>query len=160
MRKRSKYKPKGVRIDVMSWLKSGFKPVSEVSEIMNVRIKNHEAILSIRMGSGTTEDVDTLIMAFNVTESLARMKIGNEFNQEIRIAQDAVMAMCKRAAEHGKFIFKGDEMNAVNLAMEIHDAQLDVCTVQDMERAYDHVLKELRAKRVRVLPKPAALATA
>lgn len=160
MRKRSKYKPKGVRLDVMSWLKSGFKPVSQVSEIMNVRIKNHEAILSIRMGTGTTEDVDALIMAFNVTESLARMKIGHEYNGEIREAQDAIKAMCDRAAVHGKFLFKGDEMNAINLAMEIHDAQLDVCTVLDMERAYDHVLKELRAKRVRVLPKPSSLALA
>jgi hypothetical protein len=37
----------------------------------------------------------------------------------------------------------------MNLVMEIHDAQLDNTTVDDMEKAMDLVSREYRAKRMR-----------
>jgi hypothetical protein len=41
MRKRSKYKPKGVRLDAMDYIKSGLKNFNEVETAVDLRLKNH-----------------------------------------------------------------------------------------------------------------------
>jgi hypothetical protein len=40
-------------------------------------------------------------------------------------------------------------MNALNGLMELHDAQMDVITIKDMERAIDIVNEEFRQRRMR-----------
>jgi hypothetical protein len=55
----------------------------------------------------------------------------------------------KRGLASGRFILKAGELTAMNLVMEIHDAQLDNTTVKDMELAMDIVSAEFRAKRMR-----------
>jgi hypothetical protein len=42
-------------------------------------------------------------------------------------------------------------MTAVNTGMEVHDAQLDACTVAELERAMELVKSEIRARKVRVI---------
>lgn len=53
MRKRSKYRPKGVRLDVMTWVINGMRPVTDAAdEILTLRIKNHMAMDTLRKGGG------------------------------------------------------------------------------------------------------------
>ncbi len=59
--------------------------------------------------------------------------------------------MAKRGLERSRFLFTGPELTSMNLGMEIHDAQLDACTVQQLERALDFVARELIAKRARAI---------
>jgi hypothetical protein len=40
-------------------------------------------------------------------------------------------------------------MKALRTIMELHDAQLEVITVKDMERAHNLVLEEFRQKKMR-----------
>jgi hypothetical protein len=52
--------------------------------------------------------------------------------------------------ESNRFVLKAEELVAMNLVMEIHDAQLDNTTVNDMEKAMDivnqdHIHKKARA---------------
>lgn len=158
MRKKSKYKPKGVRLDVMSWVKSGMMLTSKVgggSIITQTRIKNHIAIEALRKGEATVDDIDALINAFNVTEALAIMKIGDDYRAEIKAGQDALFTLGVRAKERGRFVATGPELMSINLAMEIHDAQLDICTVAEMEKALDYVWEQIRLKRARKIPAPA-----
>jgi hypothetical protein len=58
-----------------------------------------------------------------------------------------------RGAESGRFILKAEEMNALNEAMELHDAQLEVITLKDMENAIKLVNEELRQKKMRSIVK-------
>lgn len=158
MRKKSKYKPKGVRLDVMSWVKSGMMLTSKVgggSIITQTRIKNHISIEALRKGEAGFDDIDTLINAFNVTEALAIMKIGDDYRAEIKAGQDALFTLGVRAKEKGRFIATGPELMSINLAMEIHDAQLDICTVAEMEKALDYVWEQIRLKKARRIPAPA-----
>jgi hypothetical protein len=48
-----------------------------------------------------------------------------------------------------RFIVKGEELKALNLCMEVHDAQLEAVTVRDLELAMDDVLEALRLKKMR-----------
>ena len=153
MRKRSKYRPKGLILDTMLYVSSGLKKVGAISAGTTLKIKNHEALESVRQGHGTREDIDILICAFNITEALAMMRIGDDWKDEIRAAQDALLAVGRRGVETGKFILRGPELTSFNLAMEVHDAQLDACTVAELEKAIDFVDKIVRNKQARVIVK-------
>jgi hypothetical protein len=74
---------------------------------------------------------------------------GNDWLPEIKEAQDALYEMAKRGLESDKFLFRGPEMQAVNLAMEIHDAQLEESTVKQLEDMSDFVTKQIILKRAR-----------
>ena len=152
MRKRSKYRPKEVRLDVMTWVINGMRPVTDATdEILTLRIKNHMALDVLRTGGGGKSDMEIVIAALNMTEALARLRIGSELSDQIRAGQDALYALAQRGARLGRFVFTGPELQAVNLAMEIHDAQIDVCTIAELERAVEIVKQELRSKRMRVI---------
>ena len=155
MRKRSKYKPKGVRLDTVTWIVNGFRRAADAGNgtiITNTRLKNHSSLEALRTGTADRDDLDVLISAFNVTEALCIMKIGDEYRGEINAAQNAIYNLGVRAVERGKFLATGSELVAINTAMELHDAQLDVCTVSELEQALDYVWKQIAHKRVRVIP--------
>ena len=151
MRKRSSYRPKPQHPNPVAWLVNGFKPVSQAG-IVNVQIKNHQAIDALRKGVADREDIDTIIAALNIAEALQRRGIGDEYRDELRAAQDALYAAAKRGVDAGyRFVLKAAELNAINLGMEIHDAQVEVTSIATMERAMDIVLGELKKKRARVI---------
>lgn len=153
MRKKSKYKPKGVRLDTMAWVMSGMKHVSEVAHAgIALKIKNHDALTNITQGRGTRDDIDLVIAAMNVAEAMAMMGHGSDWRPEINAAQEAIYNMGKRGLKNdNRFLFTGPEMQAVNLGMDVHDAQLDDCTVKQLEDALKIVDREIRYKRAKMI---------
>lgn len=153
MRKRSKYRPKGVILDTVNHVISGMKRVGDIGPGTTLKIRNHDALDTVRRGAATKRDIDALIDAFNITEALAMMRIGDEYKDEIRAAQDALLELGRRGAETGKFILRGPELTLFNTAMEVHDAQLDACTVAELEKAIDYVNAIITAKQARIIVK-------
>lgn len=137
----------------MSYVISGLKKFDQVDVAINVRIKNHLAMESLRLGKATKEDIDVLIGAFNMVEGLCKLneKFGQDWSREIREGQDALLAVSRRGLEIGRFVCKANELVAMNLMMEIHDAQLDNATVKDVESAMDIIDQEFRHKRMRAI---------
>ena len=153
MKKRSKYKPKGVRIDAINWVLAGLKPFNDVAVSKDLRIRNHDAMNTLRKGEATRHEIDVLIGAFNMTEAYAKLRpeLGSDWAEEIKAGQDALHAVGKRGAASSRFILTAKELTAMNLVMEIHDAQLDNTTVNDMEKAMDIVNQDHRHKKVRTI---------
>ena len=151
MRKRSKYRPKGVLPDPMTWLLAGMKPFKEVPFSVDLRIKNHAAMDALRRGMATKDDIDVLISAFNMTEACMRLRpdLGADWADEIKTGLDALHAVAVRGAKSLRFILKAQELVAMNLVMEIHDVQLDQTTVKDLEKAMDIVKEEYRLRKMR-----------
>ena len=148
MRKRSKYKPKGVILDAMSWVKSGMRPVAQTGDaITTLKLRNHGAMAALTKGEATRQDLDILISCMNITEAYWRMGIGVEYKEIVSAGLAALRSVGRRGIESGRFILKADEMAALNEAMELHDAQLEVSTVKEMERALDIVVQEIKHKR-------------
>ena len=154
MRKKSKYKPRPVRVDNLNWILAGMKKVGTLPTAgIALKLKNHEALESILRGQGTKHDVDVLINSVNMAEALIRIRddLGADWATEIKAAQDAIYTMGKRGVERGSFAFTGPEMTALKLVMDVHDAQLDDCTVKEMERALYIVAEEVRLKKCRAI---------
>jgi hypothetical protein len=57
--------------------------------------------------------------------------------------------MAKRGVAKGKFLFTGLEMQAMNTGMEVHDAQLDTCTIAELETAIKYVYEAIKHRRAR-----------
>ena len=148
---RKKYKPKGVRVDALNWVLSGIKAFNSVPYSTTLRIRNHSAMETLRKGDATIADIDVLIGAFNMAEAYMRLRpeLGADWADEIRAGLDALHDVGKRGVASKRFVLKATELTAMNLVMEIHDAQLDNTTVIDMEKAMDIVTHEYRTKRMR-----------
>jgi hypothetical protein len=154
MRKKSKYKPKEIRLDNLAWVISGLKKVGNLpSAGVTLKLKNYEALEAVLKGYATRDHVDVLIAAFNIAEALYYVNtvLGQDWADEIKAAQDAIFTMSRRGIESNKFIFTGIEMSAVKLGMSIHNQQLDDCTVREMELAIDYVEARLKSKQARVI---------
>ena len=150
MRKKSNYKPKGVRLDAVNWVLSGLKSVASVGDALVVlKAKNHSALTEVVQGRGNRSQIDLLIAALNMCEAYAIHGKGLDWKDEINAAQDALYDMALRGVNTEKFLFRGPEMQAVNLAMEIHDVQLEQSTVQELEKMTDFVVKQITLKKAR-----------
>lgn len=150
MRKRSKYRPRGMLANPLGYVLESMTPVAKhESFLLDLKIKNHGAMTNLTQGKATREDIDALIAMINFVEALYRMGIGTEYKDVVQEGLDALRAVGKRGVESGRFILKANEMTALNTAMELHDAQMEVITVKDMEKAFAIVEGEYRARKMR-----------
>jgi hypothetical protein len=150
MRKRSKYRPKPIIADTMTWVRAGMKRVDEVSASATIKIRNHDAMNALRLGAATRLQIDTIIDAMNIAEALAKRGFGSDWLPELQDAQDKLLELARRGVANGfRFIVRGDELTALNMAMEIHDAQLEAVTVKELETAMHDVMENLRLKKMR-----------
>jgi hypothetical protein len=134
----------------LGYVLESMTPVSQhESFLVDVKIKAHMALLNLTQGKAVREDIDTLIQAVNVVEALYRMGFGTEYGDAMRNGLDALHSVGVRGAKSNRFILRSEEMKALNTIMELHDAQLEVITLKDMERAYKLVLEEFRQKKMR-----------
>jgi hypothetical protein len=80
MRKKSKYKPKGVRLDTMTYVVSGFKKVADIPQAgLKLLLRNHASFDEIRAGRGDKQHVDDLIHMANMVEALAKLQLGRDW---------------------------------------------------------------------------------
>lgn len=154
MRKRSKYRPKGVRLDTLGYVMESLKPVAaHESYLLDLKIKNSEAMVSLMRGDATKGDMDNLIAMSNIVEALYRMGFGSEYKDVAIDGRTAILNIVHRAVTTKRFVPTAEQIKALQLLMELHDAQMDVITIRDMERALALAKTELLNKRATVLPK-------
>ena len=142
MRKRSRYRPRQQLDCPLSYVINGFLPLkSAESEVMRLRIMNHGALASMAKGAGTKADAMALHHAMTTAASLAEIGTGLEYLKSIEQAELAVHSAILRGEGRLRYLFTGPELTAVNVAMEIHDAQMDACTIEHFEKAIKRAAK-------------------
>lgn len=152
MRKRSKYRPKGVLVDPMGFVMENLTPVAKhESYLIDLKIKNHGAMASLTQGKATRQDVDTLIGMGNIVEALYRLGFGTEYKDVVKAGLDAIHTFASRGKEADRFILRAQEMSALNSLMELHDAQMEVINLKNMAQAAQIVREEYRQKKARLI---------
>jgi len=148
MRKRSSYRPKGMVYDTMGYVMESLTPVAaHGSVLIDLKLKNHAALATTTQGKADRKTIDVLIAALNMTEVLYQMGFGEDYGSLVKAGMQALKSLGARGAASGRFIMKSEEMAALNEAMELHDAQLEVITVKDMEKALHHIYETIKHKR-------------
>jgi len=153
MRKRSKYKPKGVRLDAMNWVVTGMTKVSaKESEYVTMHLKNISALDSLAKGTANKKEMDICIGVINVAEALCELGVGSEYHQLVLDASSALYDVCKRSFEiNDRFICRGSELSAIKLGYEVHDAQMETTTIGMLDKALDVIDKTIRAQKAKVI---------
>ena len=150
MKKRSKYRPKGKLINPVAYVLESLKPVRHHdSYLMDLKIKNHGSMEALTKGNAGRTEIDLLINMGNTTEALYRLGFGEDYGDVVEQGLDALHEVGQRGVQTGRFILKAHEMSHLNLLMELHDAQMEVITVKDMERASDLISKEFDQRKMR-----------
>lgn len=149
MRKRSKYRPRAVLANPLGYVLESMTPIPAMNKyFIDLKVKNHLALANLTKGVADRADIDTLVTAINMTEALYRLGFGREYADVVREGLHALRAVGKRGADIGKFVLKSTEMNALNLSMELHDAQLEIITLRDMEKAIALIKEEYRLRKM------------
>ena len=152
MRKRSKYRPRQILLNPLGYVLEGMTPVAKHDQyLVELKIKNHMAMSTLTKGLATRDDINVLIATFNIVEALYRLGFGTEYADVVHNGLDALRDVGKRGADTDKFILKSTEMNALNLAMELHDAQMELITIKDMDNAVNIVKKEYQQRKMRAI---------
>lgn len=138
-RKRSKYKPRPIMHNTMAWVKSGFYKVSTHPATSTLALANHSALEALRKGEATKSDVKVLADMLNIVEALTEVNpaFGVDYKSDIREMQDSIVSLSQRGKERGAYICTAKELDALRYALELHDAQLDIATVNDIAQAMD-----------------------
>lgn len=122
--------------------------------LIDIKIKNSQAMCALLQGTAKRYDIDKLISMCNVTEALLEMGFGTEYKEMFVDGKCAILSIVDRAANHGRFTPTGPEIGMLNLLMELHDAQLEIVTVKDMEKAIRTVETRIKHRhKVVSLPK-------
>jgi hypothetical protein len=150
VKKRSKYRPKGKLINPVAYVLESLKPVRHHdSYLMDLKIKNHGSMEALTKGNAGRTEIDLLINMGNTVEALYRLGFGEDYGDVVEQGLDALHEVGQRGVQTGRFILKAHEMSHLNLLMELHDAQMEVITVKDMERASDLISKEFDQRKMR-----------
>ena len=154
MRKRSKYRPKGVRLDTIGYVMESMRPVAKHENyLLDLKIKNSVAMAALMRGTAVKSDIDTLIAMSNIVEALYQLGFGAEYKDVGVDGREALLTIVHRAVTTKRFVPTAEQIKALQFLMELHDAQMDVITIKDMERALAFANTQFVNKRVTVLPK-------
>lgn len=121
----------------------GMTPVVKHNNFLtDLKIRNHMAMTSLTQGKATRQEMDDLIAMGNAVEALTRLGFGEEYKDVVGAGLEATLQVARRGAPTNRFILNAQEMNALNSLMELHDAQMEIITVRDMENAMKLMQKE------------------
>ena len=151
MRKRSKYVPKPVYTNPMEYVKQSVATLSSHKALVNIQLRNHSALLALTQGKATKGDMDVAIAALNMAEAFCLHGHRSDYKPEVLDGLSALQAVCVRGAKTNHFVLRAAEMQAINLAIGVHNAQLEVVSLKDMEKANKLVIDTIKAKKARVI---------
>lgn len=113
-------------------------------EINKLQAINHAAMHSLVHGNGTHDDWQIITSALNMCVVMDDMVYALSYSDELAAAIEAHAECGVRFKLTGKLGYTGVQLNAVNLALEIHDRQLEQATVAEIEDAINEVNKRCK----------------
>jgi len=138
-----KYIPKGSTNNVLAIF--GGMGSAHHAHLRKNQVKTHAAMTNLAQGRGTLDDWKRIAGVLNIANVMSEQGIGAEFTAALAAAQDAMLKVGKRAVQNaGRFVFTGPELQSLNEALEIHDAQLENSRAVDVDRAADEVMRRER----------------
>jgi hypothetical protein len=133
------------RKDVVSTLFNADEPM-QGEEKLEVLTSAHMAALALSRGTGTKNEWDTLVVTGNIAivlcESAGNRNIGLE---PLYAMQNAMIAVCERFQEIGRFVLTGDELQAMNAGIALFEQLVDTVSRRQYVRACAEYTRRLHA---------------
>ena len=120
MRKRSKYRPRGVIRNPIAYVMESMTPVAKHdSYLLDLKIKNSEAMVALMRGSATKGDVDILIAMSNIVEALYQLGFGAEYKDVAINGREALLGIVHRAVTTKRFVPTAEQIKALRRSLAI-----------------------------------------
>jgi len=152
MKKRSKaYRPKPVKVHAafqalaMPHARAEDRRPLNEQQTTDLGIAYRVAMEKLRVGQGDEQDWSTVVCSLNIAIVLCEKGIGAEYEPQIVAAMEGAFRSRERADRAGKWGFDGPALSAVLLALEIHDAQLEVASKQQIRESLLEVRRRVDA---------------
>ena len=94
------------------------------SQKLDLGLAYHAGLFRIERGIGTDADWGTLAMCIRLGMRFALKGNGADDAPVLIAAHDALMECEARFRQSGRYVFTGDEMNAVRAGLTAHDQQM------------------------------------
>jgi hypothetical protein len=150
MKKRSRYRPKGVIPDPLSFTVTSSKLLKEEypQYVLELKIKNHAAMLALTQGKATLSDLNDLIQMYNAMDGFRVTGITG-IEHELNEAGKSLSAIAAR----DKKLATGPEIRAINTLLDYHDELFEHITVRQLHMAVNSVVKAIKSGNVRRIAK-------
>lgn len=138
---RKKYQgPKYVARNTMVTFFGGMSD-THAQHLQVTKLSNHTAMSNMARGVGDAHDWDRLNGAINMALVMCGQGVGLEYRDVLLAARDAMLTCVRRAKATQRFLFTGDELRAMNEALDAHDLQITCVRAIDIDRAAAEVIR-------------------
>lgn len=146
-KKRMKYPP-GARLNnPVAWVIENISPIDTAEDgqyLINLKLKNHSALGALMEGNGTKPILRDVVAMFNMSRSLLLMGFGVDQTDIILTAEKGIREYTERIQRTGSYTLKASDITMLKDLLELHDAQMEVVTVGDVQKAIDNAKREFR----------------
>lgn len=130
-------------------LEESGKQILSDDALQDLGIAYHTAFALMRQKGGE-EPFHTLAAAINIAGRFCEMAIGDEYQDDIQAAVQALVRVRERALRIGKWALDGEGMKAVARALSIHDVQMAAATYNELRSAIEEVYRRNEAENAPV----------
>lgn len=131
---RKRYRKKHTLQDPVGWLLEDMSLIYKDEQIRILAI-NHNALAELVHGRGTQYHWDVVTGALNTAIVLDEQCYESANFEPLNAALQAHCRCGVRKKKYGRFGYSGQDLSAVNYALEIHDEQMKRATFREIDRA-------------------------
>jgi len=121
------------------------RPISKAADgawLNAINLKNHSAVTELVQGRGGMEHLRTVMHMHNTTRALLLMGFGVDLADIILNSDKAIKDIVGRVQTKGSYTLYASEILALNAILELHDAQMKVATIGEVNQAISNTEKE------------------
>jgi hypothetical protein len=143
MSKRKAYKPRPINANAHLRVIQGVKPLTQEDRAYLFK-QAIQSINAMQFGVNLTKsDFTVLCDMVNISLLLTEKDIGRDYLPELYEAREAMQEAKQRYIKTQKLGFTAAELNAVKVALPIHQAQIEICTLGEFSDAFDEQEKRI-----------------
>lgn len=110
--------------------------VANPAHYKQLLLRNQAALLSIERGVCDRTNMSKLMGMSNMVEALWQMGFGLEHEDIVIAGQRAIKDLAQRGVvRKDRFVGTGQELQAIRALLELHEAQLGIVTVGEIQKA-------------------------
>ena len=140
--KKKKFVSKWLKVNTLELVADRIKPVSaQGSWMLDRQLKASAGLEALMHGAANRENLNDIVACHNMAWALQRHRMGTDYAAITDASEAALRGITDRFGRLGRFAANGPEIKALQDLLELHQAQMEACTVGQMQTAYEYATR-------------------